>query len=126
MKQFLPLQPRPTVRFQNGYGHDPIMCFHRWEWNTTFNRWSALVTFYDGRNVFTYPEEQPEGRVLVAQYISNAKTVYEVDYEVALYGSLANIARQCLRTARERGYGRGKLKFKIKRLWAAVLPPLPV
>lgn len=46
-----------SVEFQNlNYGYDVPVTVHGWQWSTTFNRWSALVTFADGWHGFTYPK----------------------------------------------------------------------
>jgi hypothetical protein len=48
--------PEPVRgKFQHNYGHEVPMCVHYWSWSTTFGRWSALVTFYDGWTGYTYP-----------------------------------------------------------------------
>jgi hypothetical protein len=39
----------------SGYGYDKPTEVHGWQWSTTFNRWSALVTFKDGWHGYTYP-----------------------------------------------------------------------
>jgi hypothetical protein len=53
-------------RFQSGtgYGFEKPTSIHGWQWSPTFGRWSALVTFADGWNGFTWPE--PECSELLA------------------------------------------------------------
>ena len=47
--------PDQTVFQNQSYGYEKPLEVHGWQWNTTFNRWSALVTFADGWTGFTYP-----------------------------------------------------------------------
>ena len=42
--------------FQARYGYEKPAIVHGWQWSTTFNRWSALVTMADGWHGFTYPK----------------------------------------------------------------------
>ena len=49
--------PIPKAEFfLNGYGYEKPAKVHGWEWSTTFNKWSALVTFANGWHGFTYPK----------------------------------------------------------------------
>lgn len=51
--------PIPNAeRFQSGtgYGYEKPTHVHGWQWSTTFNRWSALVTFENGWHGFTWPD----------------------------------------------------------------------
>jgi hypothetical protein len=41
--------------FWHNYGYEVPETVHGWEWSTTFNKWSALVTFSDGWHGYTYP-----------------------------------------------------------------------
>lgn len=45
-----------SEEFQHNYGYEKPKIVHGWEWSTTFGKWSALVTFYDGWHGFTYPK----------------------------------------------------------------------
>ncbi len=112
MNKIIPFPPKPGTRFQRHYEYEAPMCFNHWEWNDTFNRWGASVTFYDGARVFTYPERQPETRTLTACYHTASGKVHEVSYELAFY-TLGWLTRSCWKLARERGYGRGQLRFKF-------------
>lgn len=51
-----PAIPADATHFQHHYGYEIPMAVSYWEWNTTFNRWSAFVTFYDGWQGFSYPQ----------------------------------------------------------------------
>lgn len=42
--------------FFTGWGYEKPAIVHGWAWSTTFNRWGALVTFDNGRKVYTYPK----------------------------------------------------------------------
>ena len=55
MKQHPPI-PYNVKEFQHHYGYEEPVTIHRWEWSTTFSRWSALVTFKDGWHGFSYPK----------------------------------------------------------------------
>ena len=48
--------PLDKELFQTDYGYAKPVSVHGWQWNTTFNKWSALVTFKDGWHGFTYPK----------------------------------------------------------------------
>lgn len=37
------------------YSVEAPRAVHSWQFSTTFNRWSALVTFEDGWHGYTYP-----------------------------------------------------------------------
>lgn len=54
-----PLGKIPTPyyeMFQNGmYGYEKPVSVSGWQYSYTFNCWSALVTFENGWNGFTYP-----------------------------------------------------------------------
>lgn len=48
--------PIPDAQeFLHRYSYEKPVAVHGWQWTTTFNRWSALVTFADGWHGFTYP-----------------------------------------------------------------------
>lgn len=52
-----PPKPKTTGRFQHKYySYEYPVTVHKWAWSTTFGRWSALVTFADGWEGYTYPE----------------------------------------------------------------------
>ena len=47
-----------STKFQHhrNYAYETAIEVHGWQWSTTFNRWSARVTFADGWTGFTWPE----------------------------------------------------------------------
>lgn len=45
-----------SKEFQKGYGYEIPKKVHGWEWSTIFGRWTALVTFKDGSQTWTYPK----------------------------------------------------------------------
>jgi hypothetical protein len=56
LKSAFPPIPHYAEYFQHNYGKEKPTKIHSWQWSTTFNRWSALVTFQDGWHGYTYPE----------------------------------------------------------------------
>lgn len=50
-----PSIPEDVELFQHRNGYAKPETVHGWEWSYTFGKWSALVTFADGWNGFTYP-----------------------------------------------------------------------
>lgn len=38
------------------YSYKKPAAIHGWQWSTTFNRWTALVTFADGWHGYTWPK----------------------------------------------------------------------
>ena len=42
--------------FQKDYGYEKPKKIHGWQWSTDFGKWSALVTFKDGTEIWTYPK----------------------------------------------------------------------
>lgn len=50
--------PNATEFQDTLYGYSVPEAVHGWQWSTTFNRWSALVTFNDGWCGFTWPKDR--------------------------------------------------------------------
>lgn len=53
--------PRPTIPttatlFQHGWGWECPITVHRWAWSIDAGQWSALCTFNDGWEGWTYPK----------------------------------------------------------------------
>lgn len=51
-----PAKPEGAELYQHNYGYEKPVALDRWEWSSTFGRWSRLVTFADGWHGFTYPK----------------------------------------------------------------------
>jgi hypothetical protein len=50
------MPPKARV-FQHNYGFAVPVVIHSWDWNATFNKWTALVTFADGWHGWSFPVE---------------------------------------------------------------------
>ncbi len=50
-----PKKPENTVLYQHHYKWLKPVKLGEWQWSSTFNRWSRVVTFKDGWEVCTYP-----------------------------------------------------------------------
>ena len=51
------LPPIPAAElFFTGWTYEKPAQVHAWEFSYTFNRWGAVVTFNNGRRVYTYPK----------------------------------------------------------------------
>ena len=45
----------PQGLFQHGHGYEMPAWVSAWQWRGEYQRWSALVTFYDGWTGWSYP-----------------------------------------------------------------------
>src|SRR3990172_9697453 len=64
--------------FQHGHGYEVPEKVHKWEWSTTFGRWSALVTFADGWHGWTYPK--PENTATQKIKVQKTASGYSTEY----------------------------------------------